>query len=72
MHDAKAVIRFIRANSAKYQLDTEKIVVWGASAGSHIAEMLAATNNQPAFEDIIRVLNIVNDRIEKELETREK
>lgn len=52
LHDAKAAIRFIRANADKYQLDTRKLVVWGASAGGHIAEMLAATNNQPAFEDL--------------------
>ncbi|RNI31530.1 alpha/beta hydrolase [Rufibacter latericius] len=52
LHDAKAAIRFLRANSQKYQLDTEKLVVWGASAGGHIAEMLAATNHQPAFEDL--------------------
>lgn len=52
LHDAKAAIRFIRANANRYQLDTKKLVVWGASAGGHIAEMLAATNNQPAFEDL--------------------
>jgi len=52
LYDAKAVIRFIRANSNKYKLDTKKLVVWGGSAGGHIAEMLAATNNEPAFEDL--------------------
>ena len=52
LHDAKAAIRFLRAHADAYQLDAEKIVAWGASAGGHIAEMLAATNNQPAFEDV--------------------
>ena len=52
LHDAKAAIRFLRAHADTYRLDTEKIVVWGASAGGHIAEMLAATNNQPDFEDV--------------------
>ena len=52
LHDAKAAIRFIRANADKYQLDTKYLVVWGGSAGGHIAEMLGATNNQPAFEDL--------------------
>jgi acetyl esterase/lipase len=51
LFDAKAVIRFLRANATKYKLDTKKIVVWGASAGGHIVEMLAATNHEPAFED---------------------
>ena len=52
MHDAKAAIRFIRANADRYQLDTEKIVVWGSSAGGHIPEMLGATNNMHTFEDL--------------------
>ncbi|WP_320051700.1 alpha/beta hydrolase [uncultured Acetobacteroides sp.] len=52
LYDAKAAIRFIRANAGKYHLDTRKLVAWGASAGGHIVEMLAATNNLPAFEDL--------------------
>ena len=52
LHDAKAAIRFIRANADKYQLDTKNLVAWGGSAGGHIAEMLGATNDQPAFEDL--------------------
>lgn len=52
IHDAKAAIRFIRANAKKYRLDADKIVVWGASAGGHLAEMLGATNNNPKFEDL--------------------
>ncbi len=51
LYDAKAAIRFLRANGKKYELDTKNIVVWGLSAGGHIAEMLAATNGQPEFED---------------------
>jgi len=52
LYDAKAVIRFLRANTYKYNLDTKKIVVWGASAGGHIVEMLGATNYHPAYEDL--------------------
>ena len=51
LHDAKAAIRYLRANAFKHLLDASNIVVWGVSAGGHLAEMLAATNNQPAFED---------------------
>lgn len=51
LHDAKAAIRFIRANADKYRLDTEKIVAWGESAGGHMVEMLGATNGRPEFED---------------------
>lgn len=52
IYDAKAAIRFVRANAKKYQLDADKIVVWGNSAGGHLAEMLAATNNNPKMEDL--------------------
>lgn len=52
LHDAKAAIRFIRANADKYRLDTEKIVAWGESAGGHMVEMLGATNGRPEFEDL--------------------
>lgn len=50
--DAKAAIRFIRTNASSYKLDAGKIVVWGESAGAHIAMMLAATNGHPAFENL--------------------
>ena len=52
IYDAKAAIRFIRANAKQYRLDADKIVVWGNSAGGHLAEMLAATNNNPKMEDL--------------------
>ncbi|MDX9848251.1 MAG: alpha/beta hydrolase [Tenuifilaceae bacterium] len=50
--DAKAALRHIRVNASIYKLDAEKIVVWGESAGAHIAMMLAATNGHPAFENL--------------------
>ena len=52
LHDAKAAIRYLRANAFKHLLDASNMVVWGVSSGGHLAEMLAATNNQPAFEDV--------------------
>ena len=52
IYDAKAAIRFVRANARQYELDADKIVVWGNSAGGHLAEMLAATNNNPKMEDL--------------------
>jgi acetyl esterase/lipase len=52
IHDAKAAIRFIRANAKKFELDADKIVVWGLSAGGHLAQMLGATNNNRKMEDL--------------------
>jgi acetyl esterase/lipase len=52
IYDAKAAIRFIRANALHYHLDTDKIGVWGPSAGGYIVSMLGATNDEPVFEDL--------------------
>jgi len=52
LHDVKAAIRFIRANAKQYRLDTRNIVVWGNSAGGHLASMLAATNGRKEMEDL--------------------
>ena len=52
LYDAKAAIRFIRANARQYRLDPTNIVVWGNSAGGHLASMLAATNGMEEMEDL--------------------
>lgn len=52
LYDAKAAVRFIRANADKYDLDATKIVAWGSSAGAHLAQMLAATNGKKEMEDL--------------------
>lgn len=50
--DAKAAIRFIRANAEKYGLDSSRIAAWGPSAGGYISAMLGVTEGNPAFEDL--------------------
>lgn len=52
LHDVKAAIRYLRANAKQYRLNTQKIVVWGNSAGGHLASMLAATNGVKEMEDL--------------------
>jgi acetyl esterase/lipase len=39
INDIKAVIRFIRANAAKYQIDTSFIGITGSSSGGHLAAL---------------------------------
>ncbi len=41
--DAKAAVRFLRANAAKYNLDAEKFGAWGASAGGNLVSLLGTT-----------------------------
>ena len=43
VNDAKAVIRFLRANAERYNLNPNKIVAWGGSAGGNLAAMLGTT-----------------------------
>jgi acetyl esterase/lipase len=43
VHDVKAAVRWLRANGAKLGLRTEKIGVWGASAGAYLGSLLALT-----------------------------
>jgi acetyl esterase/lipase len=43
VHDVKAAVRWLRANGARFGLRTEKIGVWGASAGAYLGSLLALT-----------------------------
>lgn len=46
--DVKAAIRYIKANAEKYNLDPEKIAVWGDSAGGNLAA-LAGTSSDDEY-----------------------
>lgn len=50
IHDCKAAIRWIRANAKKYNLDPEKIAVWGTSAGGHLVAMLGTSGGVKELE----------------------
>ena len=50
VYDLKAALRWIHANAKKYNVDTEKIVVSGFSAGGQLAALIATTNNNNLFE----------------------
>ena len=46
--DALAAVRFVIANHAEWQLDAERIGVFGFSAGGHLAAMVAHENRPVA------------------------
>lgn len=43
IQDVKAAIRWLRANAAEYGIDPGRVVVWGGSAGGHLAALDAVT-----------------------------
>ncbi len=50
--DAKAAVRFLRANSSKYNIDPQRFAVWGNSMGGYLGAMLGVTGNRPStFDD---------------------
>jgi acetyl esterase/lipase len=54
--DVKQALRWIRRHGAEYGADPDFVVVSGASAGGHLAALMALTANeptyQPGFEDV--------------------
>lgn len=52
LYDAKAAVRFLRAQAETYRLDPARIAAWGASSGAWLAVMLGVTAGNPAFEEL--------------------
>ena len=52
IQDAKAAIRWVRANSKKNQLDGNRIAVWGCSSGANYAAMICLTANVGELDDL--------------------
>lgn len=50
IHDCKAAIRWLRAHAREYNLDPEKIAVFGISAGGHLVSMLGVTGGVAELE----------------------
>ncbi len=49
IQDVKAAIRFIRANAAKFNMDSSFIGITGWSSGGHLAALTGTTNNIKKF-----------------------
>lgn len=50
VYDLKAALRWMRANAFKYDIDTNKIAVYGCSAGGQLAALIGTTNDEINFE----------------------
>lgn len=49
-HDIKAAIRFLRANAGRYAYRPDQFIIWGSSAGGHLAALIGVTNGHAALE----------------------
>jgi acetyl esterase/lipase len=56
IHDCKAAVRWLRANADKYNLDPNKFVAWGASAGGHLVALLGVTGGASDLEGTVNDL----------------
>ena len=52
IQDCQAAIRWLRANSKKYNIDPNHIGVWGDSAGGHLVALLGTAGGKKAFPPI--------------------
>ena len=52
IEDCQAAIRWLRANSKKYNFDPEHIGVWGDSAGGHLVALVGTSGGKNAFPKI--------------------
>lgn len=48
--DVKTAVRFLRAHADTYKVDTDKIGLWGNSAGGHLVSMTGTTGGVAEFE----------------------
>jgi len=55
LEDAQRAVRYVRANAAQYQIDPDRIGIWGFSAGGHLASTAGThfDDGKPEAEDPI-------------------
>lgn len=56
--ELKAAVRWLRANAEKLNIDSEKFIVWGLSAGGHIASIIATSNGSDKLEGSLGNLSV--------------
>jgi acetyl esterase/lipase len=50
LQDARAGLRFLKANAARYGIDTTRTGIWGGSAGGHLAALTALSCGDTSFD----------------------
>jgi acetyl esterase/lipase len=50
LEDCKSAVRWMRLNATRYRINPDRIATFGASAGGHLAGLLATTREKDGFE----------------------
>ncbi|MGH3517416.1 MAG: alpha/beta hydrolase fold domain-containing protein [Haloechinothrix sp.] len=58
VHDIKAAIRWLRANSSDYRIDPDRIAILGTSSGGWAATMAGVTGNDPQLEGNVGITGV--------------
>jgi acetyl esterase/lipase len=53
LHDLKGAVRWLRAHGPSLGLRTDRLGIWGASAGAYLASLLALTAGDDEFEGTV-------------------
>ncbi|MCP4401136.1 MAG: alpha/beta hydrolase [bacterium] len=51
-YQIKAAIRWLRAHAAGYNVDPDKFIAWGMSAGGHLASIAGTSGDEKRLEDL--------------------
>ena len=52
IQDIRSCVRFFKANAGFYNIDTNKIVIWGEGTGGYIALAVDCFNDNPPFDGL--------------------
>ena len=50
IEDVKCAVRYLRSHADQYNLDPQRIGVWGGSAGGHLVALLGTTDASAGFD----------------------
>ena len=64
INDVKAAIRFIKANASKYNLNPDKIAVWGSSAGGTLSALAGTSGDVKELQDLALGNSNQSDRVQ--------
>ncbi len=64
IHDCKAAIRWIRGHAKEYNLDPDRIAVWGSSAGGHLSSLLGTSGDVKEVEGDLGPFPTLSSRVQ--------